>query len=436
MGFFQSIFQPHREDKGCKPASIDSRPKESSVTSSPVSSRPQSPNSVHSSSIPKSQHPHNTPRFQINSDGSHSHHLSFHPSRISLNGLTNFLGRNPSKPFHLPLLGDKKMSPDEVREERAAVDATLNRIASSSCLAQKWGTCHEVIGKGAFGIVRVAHKTDPSSPGGKNEQLYAVKEFRKRSSETTKDYVKRLTSEFCISSSLHQRNVIETLDLVPLSETSLVYCQVMEYCGGGDLFNLIYDTSHGLETAETYCFFKQLVRGIQYIHSMGIAHRDIKPENLILTSTGCLKITDFGNAECFRATTLKNDEQGEHECTVYYYSKGLCGSEPYIAPEEFEKKEYDPRCVDVWSAAVTFMAMKTSNHMWNMAKKDDENFERYLKFRRLLDEERGLDVFEGLEIGAKRLMYRMLDPNPNKRITIDEVAKSDWFSGITCCQQP
>ncbi|OAD67353.1 hypothetical protein PHYBLDRAFT_13563, partial [Phycomyces blakesleeanus NRRL 1555(-)] len=244
--------------------------------------------------------------------------------------------------------------------------------ASSSCLAQKWGTCHEVIGKGAFGIVRVAHKTDPSSPGGKNEQLYAVKEFRKRSSETTKDYVKRLTSEFCISSSLHQRNVIETLDLVPLSETSLVYCQVMEYCGGGDLFNLIYDTSHGLETAETYCFFKQLVRGIQYIHSMGIAHRDIKPENLILTSTGCLKITDFGNAECFRATTLKNDEQGEHECTVYYYSKGLCGSEPYIAPEEFEKKEYDPRCVDVWSAAVTFMAMKTSNHMWNMAKKDDE----------------------------------------------------------------
>ncbi|KAI9023729.1 kinase-like domain-containing protein [Phycomyces nitens] len=380
------------------------------------------------------------------------------------------------------------MSPDELREERAAVDATLNRISSSSCLAQKWGTCHEVIGKGAFGVVRVIHKADPSSSAGKNEQLYAVKELIKKSSESTKDYVKRLTSEFCISSSLHQRNVIETLDLVPLNETSLVYCQVMEYCGGGDLFNLIYDTSNGLETAEAYCFFKQLVRGIQYMHHMGIAHRDIKPENLILTSTGCLKISDFGNAECFRATTLENDEEGEHERTVFYYSKGLCGSEPYIAPEEFEKKEYDPRCVDVWSAAVTFMAMKTSNHMWKMARKDDENFERYLKFRRLLDEERerarqeqarappikrlnttpaeqaqvreefrcereeklrkvresirkqakegGLDVFEGLEIGAKRLMYRMLDPNPNKRITIDEVVNNEWFSSIICCQQP
>jgi protein-serine/threonine kinase len=108
---------------------------------------------------------------------------------------------------------------------------------------------------------------------------------------------KRLTAEFCISSSMRHPNVIATLDL--LLDTKGVYCQVMELCSGGDLHTVIL-TAGQLEETEADCFFKQLMRGVGYMHEMGVARRDLKLENILLTQRGTIKITDFGNAECFR----------------------------------------------------------------------------------------------------------------------------------------
>ena len=65
---------------------------------------------------------------------------------------------------------------------------------------------------------------------------------------------------------------------------------------------------------------------------------------------------------------------------------GLCGSAPYIAPEEYVDKEFDARAVDVWATGVIYMAMRTGRHLWRVAKKEeDEFYERYLEGRR--DEE-------------------------------------------------
>jgi protein-serine/threonine kinase len=232
---------------------------------------------------------------------------------------------------------------------------------------------------GAFGVVRISHKPDPVDAS--VEQLYAVKEFRRRPQETVKKYTKRLTSEFCISSSLRHPNVIHTLDL--LQDAKGDYCEVMEYCAGGDLYTLILAATK-LEVAEADCYFKQLMCGVEYMHDMGVAHRDLKPENLLLTQNGCLKITDFGNGECFRMAWEKEA----------HLTAGLCGSAPYIAPEEYTDKEFDPRAVDVWATGVIYMAMRTGRHLWRMAKRDeDEFYERYLEGRR---DEAGYEPIESL----------------------------------------
>lgn len=200
-------------------------------------------------------------------------------------------------------------------------------VASSS-LAKKYGYCEKVaIGKGATAVVKLAHKWDRST-----EKLYAVKEFRKRrKNESEKEYVKKLTSEFCISSTLHHINIVETVDLVQNEEKH--WCEVMEYCPGGDLYAAIKKGTMSAEDSNVY--FKQIITGVAYLHSMGVAHRDIKPENLLLDAQGHIKITDFGVSDVFRMCWEKQT----------HLSKGLCGSEPYIAPEQFDHKgKPDHRC--------------------------------------------------------------------------------------------
>lgn len=315
-------------------------------------------------------------RFETHDDGTHEHHLKSAKRQEKLSDmLRDMLGGSKKKDHDGN--GDQQLTlmsswVDQLRLEKdnLASDKKGGPNATAN-LVEKYGKCQEIVGRGAFGIVRISHKPDPNSIGG--ELLYAVKEFRRRPQETAKKYQKRLTSEFCISSSLRHPNIIHTLDL--LQDAKGDYCEVMEYCAGGDLYTLVL-AAGTLSVAESDCFFKQLMRGVEYMHEMGVAHRDLKPENLLLTTHGALKITDFGNGECFRMAWEKEA----------HMTAGLCGSAPYIAPEEYAGGEFDPRAVDVWACGVIYMAMRTGRHLWRVARKEeDEFYQRYLEGRK--DEE-------------------------------------------------
>ncbi|KAF2637693.1 Pkinase-domain-containing protein [Massarina eburnea CBS 473.64] len=359
-------------------------------------------------------------RFWTNDDGIHEHHLKVAKRQEKLSDM-----------FQSLMLGKKKDSHDEhqplslmanwvdvMRNEKEKLAEQKNSATNTSqTLVQKYGKCQEVVGRGAFGIVRVAHKADAKDP--KREQLYAVKEFKQRPGESAKKYQKRLTAEFCISSSMQHPNVINTLDL--LQDDKGTYCEVMEYCSGGDLYTLVLAAGQ-LEVAEADCFFKQLMRGVEYMHEMGVAHRDLKPENLLLTQHGSIKITDFGNGECFRMAWEKEA----------HMTAGLCGSAPYIAPEEYVDREFDPRAVDVWACGIIYMAMRTGRHLWRVAQKgEDEFFDRYLEDRK---EEAGYKPIEVLRRRqCRNVIYSVLDPNPTRRLTAHQVLFSEWVKEIKVC---
>ncbi|ORX39054.1 kinase-like domain-containing protein [Kockovaella imperatae] len=296
---------------------------------------------------------------------------------------------------------------------------------STASLLKKYGICDKAaIGKGATAVVRLAHKWDR-----REEKLYAVKEFRKRrKNETEKDYVKKLTSEFCISSTLHHINVVETVDLV--QDEAHHWCEVMEYCPGGDLYAAI--KKGGMSSGEVECSFKQILLGIQYLHSMGVAHRDIKPENLLLDGRGHVKITDFGVSDVFRMCWEKKT----------HFSKGLCGSEPYIAPELFEQKEYDARLVDVWAAAVVFYCMQFQELPWRVAKSTDPTYKDYVTAyspTKPLAEGQHHPTPPPLNNLVPRecrlLIKHMLDPDPKTRWGIDDVLKDKWMQGVEVCEE-
>lgn len=322
-------------------------------------------------------------RYVVNPDvsGGHEHHLKSSRRQEKLSDMfKGLLGRKieQAPDNDLSLVSNWV---DTLKQEKATLQTVAdkkNGPKETVTLVEKYGKCQEVIGRGAFGIVRISHKKIEGQPG---EKLYAVKEFRRRPEETEKKYSKRLTAEFCISSSLRHPNVIHTLDL--LKDAKGDFCEVMEFCAGGDLYTLVLAAGK-LEVQEADCFFKQMMRGVEYMHEMGVAHRDLKPENLLLTTHGGLKITDFGNGECFRMA-WENDA---------HMVSGLCGSAPYIAPEEYIDKEFDARAVDIWACGVIYMAMRTGRHLWRVAKKEeDEFYARYLKGRR---DEEGYGPIESL----------------------------------------
>ena len=194
------------------------------------------------------------------------------------------------------------------------------------------------IGDGATAIVRrvMLKKTHGGS-------VAAVKEFRRRGKgETDSEHTEKIVSEYNLCAELSHPNVIRMVALCRTgdSETSSSsmglsallnsnredrYCEIMEFCAGGDLFSLI---KAGFMTDEDrLCCWKQLLRGVRYLHSKGIAHRDIKPENLLMAEDGHLKITDFGVSDYVGLPGSLQYERSQGK------SRGVCGSPPYLPPE-------------------------------------------------------------------------------------------------------
>jgi protein-serine/threonine kinase len=408
------------------------------VTTSPLAHSPNGTPPLTTADKP-AEHGQSRRFVLIGDNGDHEHYLKVAKRNQKIKDMVRSLwdrkkdGAEEHQP--LTLMHDWVMQKrTEMKTGVAASDLTGGPNQSQS-LVEKYGKCQEIVGHGAFGIVRVAHKVDSKDP--KKERLYAVKEFHKRPAESPKKYHKRLTSEFCISSSMQHPNVIQTLDL--LQDDKGDYCEVMEFCSGGDLYTLIL-AAGTLETLEADCYMKQLMRGVEYMHEMGVAHRDLKPENLLLTTHGALKITDFGNGECFRMAWEKEA----------HMTAGLCGSAPYIAPEEYVDKEFDPRAVDVWACGVIYMAMRTGRHLWRLAQKsEDEFFARYLEDRREESGFRPIEVLrrvrqsksilassetDYLQRQCRNVIYSVLDPNPVRRLTAHQVLQSEWVKDIKVCK--
>jgi len=302
------------------------------------------------------------------------------------------------------------------------------------------------IGEGGYACVKLMRRR-----GEPSEHLYAVKQFRGRDSwETEDDYVKKVKSEYCIAKSCRHPNIIEP---VRLCFSHGLWSEVMEYCHNGELFGLL--EKKYLTINDKYCFFKQLLRGVDYLHNHGIAHRDLKPENIMLTKDGCVKIIDFGLSEIFSGPhpsfRIGMDLEAFKVDRVRYSQPAIFGSQPYISPEVMDAKDaYDPRGLDVWSCGINFLSMVFGVHPWVKATPDNTNYKKYVNgWNRWLKDrpdgiiEPGSDdypdcgkLFHLLNSNSlERLVLRMLHPNPEKRITIAEALSSDCVRRMDCCQR-
>lgn len=247
-------------------------------------------------------------------------------------------------------------------------------FADDHGLHSKYGKLGRVLGSGAGGSVRLLKR---SSDG----VTFAVKQFRDRHSwETEKEYSKKVTAEFCIGSTLHHGNIIETLDII---QEGGHWYEVMEYAPY-DLFAIVMTGKMSKE--EIACAFKQILSGVAYLHGMGLAHRDLKLDNVVVNEHGIMKLIDFGSAVVFRYP-FENDivpASGKSLVTSPLLSNstnneiGIVGSDPYLAPEVYDEKRYDPRPTDIWSLAIIFCCMTLRRFPWKQPRLSDNSFRLFV----------------------------------------------------------
>ncbi|KAL7926753.1 Serine/threonine protein kinase [Trichoderma austrokoningii] len=305
------------------------------------------------------------------------------------------------------------------------------------------------LGKGAAS--KVSLMVRKGFPG----EMYAVKEFRSKSSrESRAEYEKKIKSEFSIGKSLHHPNIVET---IRLCSDHGRWNHVMEYCSEGDLFSLVQKghLKGDAKLKDRLCLFKQLVQGVNYLHANGIAHRDIKLENLLITKDSKLKIADFGVSEVFCGThpglREAGGQCGRNMGEIRLCAPGICGSEPYIAPEVLQKKgQYDARALDVWSTAIVMIYMTFGGGIWSRAEAGNLHYDKLVagwhKWNEKHQGEKGAAITEtdyprclALDLGVnppplRRILLQMLNPDPNKRMCIYDVITSRWVKNIECCQ--
>lgn len=343
-------------------------------------------------------------------------------------------------------------------ERKGSVLALLNQQHNQLPFTKRYSKFGESLGAGAGGAVRLVTRLS-------DKKMFAVKEFRtKYQNESKRDYAKKITGEYCIGSTLKHPNIIETVEICYENERIL---QVMEYCDY-DLFAIVMTNQMSRE--EINCCFKQILSGVNYFHSMGLAHRDLKLDNCVIDARGIVKIIDFGSAVVFSYPFTK----------TLIESLGVVGSDPYLAPEVCVFNKYDPRPVDVWSVAIIYCCMMLKKFPWKVPKLIDNSFklfatrndgisfnETILQTKELRGDLGGTDInnevidenielgtpqtkiVEGSphtsnETGAGRLLLalpedcrpligRMVDLAPACRISVDECFEDEWLKSVNMC---
>ncbi|KAJ1664743.1 serine/threonine protein kinase [Coemansia sp. RSA 1646] len=337
---------------------------------------------------------------------------------------------------------------------------------------------------------------------------------------------RRVLEELGIAVNMRHRNIISTHEVIV--ETGQTCYVVMEACSV-DLLTLIQGRQQKLPNgcilpsnkAAMDGYFVQLVQGVHYLHSIGVGHRDLKLDNICITEKGVLKIVDFGCATLFRRRiqhqlvpksssshasarlareraapySVPNPQQiqavrtgGSHgHQYVETLSYGMCGSDPYMAPELFGSGYYMAPRVDIWALGIIYFAMQHQQFPWAVAqasrdtrykafekapeafvetwfsetptddatigRKGEEGFFESLGSWSLVPSSPGVNflnmtqkkchpddshVFQTTaevsgRMSVRRIVRRMLDINPASRADINELVSDPWFKAM--CQQ-
>ncbi|XP_063770422.1 serine/threonine-protein kinase STK11 isoform X3 [Pseudophryne corroboree] len=257
----------------------------------------------------------------------------------------------------------------------------------------------DLLGEGSYGKVKEMLDSDTLC-------RRAVKILKKKKLRRIPNGEANVKKEIQLLRRLRHRNVIQLVDVLYNEEKQKMY-MVMEYCVCGMQEMLDSVPEKRFPVFQAHGYFCQLVDGLEYLHSQGIVHKDIKPGNLLLTTDGTLKISDLGVAEA-----LHPFAEGD-TCRT---SQGS----PAFQPPEIANglDTFSGFKVDIWSAGVTLYNITTGLYPF-----EGDNiyklFENIGKGDYSIPEDCGPLLSD--------LLRGMLEYDPTKRFSIQQIRRHNWF---------
>ncbi|NXR90809.1 KKCC2 kinase, partial [Hypocryptadius cinnamomeus] len=277
------------------------------------------------------------------------------------------------------------------------------------------------IGKGSYGVVKLAYNEDDNT-------YYAMKVLSKKKLMRQAGFPRRppprgakaasegclqrrgpieqVYQEIAILKKLDHPNVVKLVEVLDDPSEDHLY-MVFELVKQGPVMEI--PTLKPLSEDQARFYFQDLIKGIEYLHYQKIIHRDIKPSNLLVGEDGHIKIADFG---------VSNEFKGADALLT-----NTVGTPAFMAPETLSetRKIFSGKALDVWAMGITLYCF-----VFGQCPFMDE---RILSLHNKIKTQT-LEFPDQPEVTdfLKDLITRMLDKNPESRISVPEIKLHPWVT--------
>lgn len=294
---------------------------------------------------------------------------------------------------------------------------------------ESYGHKVEILGRGAYGVV--------SKYSGQNDSEPVAIKYEMGRDGTPVSAIREIT----LLKYINHINVVTIFDAYIDSNNSTL---MVSELADGTLANAIEEIKKQFDLGMIKTYMYQIARALAYIHSLNIWHRDIKPNNILWYKDGRIKLADFGLA---RLGSVAGNMYSDRVYTL-----------PYRAPEIIlchatlsGKCNYDDRA-DVWALGCTFVELVIGKRLFTPEENIDLikqqvvtirgfNYEEWPKLQNstysdVIKNNKQIGLIKLypklLRLGPDglNLLYDMLTPNPDLRISAIDIMNDKFFANI------